>query len=202
MNQLETFRSNVPFSTAKSQIEDGDLLLYRCTKLIAVAGRGDYSHAAKVTWWDNDLFCLEVREFLGGRAVMLESQVEKYPGKIDVFESNPDGQWPGYSRRGAIRYMRRLTGCRYGWFNVIWAGISHLPFLRWFIKPQKDDALETNRPPFCSQAVTMADRIGGDVDPVEFLSDRLTEPNDLARSPFYRYRFTLVPDHYQPNLPD
>jgi hypothetical protein len=39
----------------------------------------------------------------------------------------------------------------------------------------------------------MADRLGGGVDPVENLPDRLTEPADLARSPFYRYRFTLLP---------
>jgi hypothetical protein len=37
----------------------------------------------------------------------------------------------------------------------------------------------------------MADRIGGGVDPVPHLADRLTEPADLARSPFFRYRFTL-----------
>jgi len=37
------------------------------------------------------------------------------------------------------------------------------------------------------------DRIGGGVDPVKHLADRLTEPADLARSPFYKYRFTLVP---------
>jgi len=27
---------------------------------------------------------------------------------------------------------------------------------------------------------------------VPHLADRLTEPADLARSPFYRYRFTLL----------
>ncbi len=30
------------------------------TGLIAVAGRGEYSHAAKAAWWDDDLFCLEM----------------------------------------------------------------------------------------------------------------------------------------------
>jgi hypothetical protein len=39
----------------------------------------------------------------------------------------------------------------------------------------------------------MTDRIGGGVDPVPHLSDRLTEPADLARSPFYEYAFTLIP---------
>ena len=39
----------------------------------------------------------------------------------------------------------------------------------------------------------MADRIGGGVDPVPHLTDRLTEPADLARSPFYQFLLTLVP---------
>jgi hypothetical protein len=38
----------------------------------------------------------------------------------------------------------------------------------------------------------MADRLGGGVDPVPHLADRLTEPADLARSPFYEYLFTLI----------
>jgi hypothetical protein len=56
----------------------------------------------------------------------------------------------------------------------------------------EDDAID-RRPPFCSQACAMVDRIGGGVDPVPHLADRLTEPADLARSPFYRYELTLVP---------
>ena len=56
----------------------------------------------------------------------------------------------------------------------------------------EDDAID-RRPPFCSQACAMTDRIAGGVDPVPHLSDRLTEPADLARSTFYEYAFTLVP---------
>ena len=52
-----------------------------------------------------------------------------------------------------------------------------------------DDA--STWPPFCSQAVSMADRQGG-IDPVPNLADRLTEPADLSRSEFYEYRFTLI----------
>ena len=39
----------------------------------------------------------------------------------------------------------------------------------------------------------MSDRIGGGVDPVAHLADRMTLPADLARSPFYAYLFTLTP---------
>ena len=40
--------------------------------VIAIAGRGRHSHAAKAAWWGDDLFCLEVREWHGGRAVTLD----------------------------------------------------------------------------------------------------------------------------------
>jgi hypothetical protein len=76
---------------------------------------------------------------------------------------------------------------------VATAALLHLPLVRWFVKPELDDNAIDRRPPFCSQACAMADRQGGGVDPVKDLADRLTEPADLARSPFYQYRFTLLP---------
>jgi len=38
----------------------------------------------------------------------------------------------------------------------------------------------------------MAYRIGGGVNAVPHLADRLTEPADLARSTLFRYVFTLI----------
>ena len=87
--------------------------------------------------------------------------------------------------------MRRLAGCDYGWWNLAGAALVHLPWLRLVVRANINDRNFSRRPPFCSQAVAMAERIGGRVDPVPQLADRLTEPADLARSPFYRYRFTL-----------
>lgn len=181
----------VLYDDARGQIAEGDLLLFRRRGLISIAGRGVHSHAAKAAWWDGDLFCVEIREFHGGRAVTLSSQVERYPGRIDVFETNPDGRWPGYDRAGAARFMRRLAGCDYGWWNLAGAALVHLPWLRLLVRANVNDRNFSRRPPFCSQAVAMAERLGGRVDPVPRLADRLTEPADLARSPFYRYRFTL-----------
>ncbi len=178
------------------EIQDGDLLLFRgrglVSRAIAAAGRTHYTHAARTAWWGNDLFCCEVREFYGGRAVTLESQVRRKPGSIDVFEANPDGLWSNYSRDGATRYMRRLAGCDYGYLGVLRAAVLHLPVWRFLWSPDTSDDRVTDQPPFCSQACVMADRLGGGVDPVPHLADRLTEPGDLARSPFFRYRFTLA----------
>jgi hypothetical protein len=110
-----------------------------------------------------------------------------------VYEVNPDDRWPEYNRAGSLRVMRRLAGCDYGYASLIMAAMLHLPLVRWFVRPDVDDESLERRPPFCSQACALADRIGGGVDPVKHLADHFTEPADLARSPFYRYRFTLIP---------
>ncbi len=189
-------RNLVSLTQYASLICDGDLLLFRgqglLSRLIGAAGRSDYSHAARAVWWGDLLFCCEVRELKGGRAVTLESQVTKYPGMIDVFETNPSRRWRTYDRRGAVRYTRRLAGCDYGYRGVLKAALVHVPLWRFLIRPDMNDQQRTSQPPFCSQACAMADRIGGGVDPVPHLADRVTEPADLARSPFYRYRFTLA----------
>ena len=183
----------VPLTEAREEIAEGDLLLFRRRGLIAMAGRGDHSHAAKAAWWDGDLFCLEVREWHGGRAVTLESQVQRFLGRIDVYRANAHQRWPEYDRARATKFMRRLAGCDYGYAAVLAAAMLHLPVVRLAVRAELDDSAIDRRPPFCSHACAMADRIGGGVDPVPHLADRLTEPADLARSPFYQYLFTLVP---------
>ena len=183
----------VDYNDTRQQIADGDLLLYRRRGLISQAGRGEHCHAAMAAWWADDLFCIETRALRGGRAVTLSSQVRRYPGRIDVYEANPENLCPQYDAAAAVRFMRRLAGCDYGWLNLLAAALLHLPLVRLFVCVQTDDQAINAWPPFCSQAVAMADRLGGHVDPVPHLADRLTEPADLARSVFYRYRFTLVP---------
>jgi hypothetical protein len=189
---------------AQEQIRDSDLLLFRRHGLIAIAGRGVHSHAAKAVWLRGKLFCAEVREFYGGRLVTLDSQVRKYPRRIDVFEADSDGSdyWyhgpgfrhvKGYDRSGAADFIIGLAGSPYGYWHIVLAACLHMPVLRIFCRPQLRDTDLNGKPPFCSEAVAMADRIGGGVDPVPNLADRLTEPADLARSTFYRYRFTLEP---------
>lgn len=182
----------VPLGIAARTIRDGDLLLFRGRGLIAIAGRGAHSHAAKAAWWGGELFCLEVREWHGGRAVTLASQVRKRPGQIDVYHANPADRWPEYDPAQATMFMRKLAGCDYGYMAVLAAAMLHLPLVRMAVRAELEDAGVDRRPPFCSQACAMADRLGGGVDPVPHLADRLTEPADLARSPFYKYACTLV----------
>ena len=119
----------VDLSQVAQQICDGDLLLFRASglvsRLIRAVGRSEYSHAAKAVWWAGDLYCCEVRELKGGRAVTLESQVRRHPGCIDVFETNPDGRWGEYDRSQAAEYMRRLAGCDYGYRGLLVAALRH-----------------------------------------------------------------------------
>lgn len=44
-----------PYRQVRQSIRDGDLLLFRRRGLIAIAGRGTHSHAAKAAWWGQDL---------------------------------------------------------------------------------------------------------------------------------------------------
>lgn len=188
---------------ARHVILDADLLLFRrpahslISRAISVAGRSEYTHAAKAAWYRPTashispmLLCAEVREFYGGRAVTLASQVKQFT--IDVFSANTR-RWPEYNRAGAAAWILSLAGSRYGYRAIFRAARAHLPIARWFYSPDLDDATDDHQPVFCSEAVAQADRLGGGVDPVPHLSDRATEPGDLARSDFYFYQCTLAP---------
>lgn len=185
-------RKLVRLGEVQHDLQDGDLLLFRSRGLISIAGRGVHSHAAKVAWWGGIPFCLEVREWYGGRAVTLVSQVDLFPGRIDLFRANPGGRWPEYNAAASTRYLRQLAGCDYGYAAVMEAALLHLPVVRTLVTAEVEDNAASRRPPFCSQACAMADRLAGGVDPAPYLADRLTEPADLARSPFYEYQFTFV----------
>jgi len=179
----------VCYTTARSKIRDGDLLLFRPRRglfgrLIAKAGRSEYSHAGMAAWWRRRLMCLETIQGRGGRAVLLSNVVASSPGRIDVYAAGEP-----FDRTAAVEAMIEITGRRYGWWSLVRTAVIHLPVARLFVRPNTDDAADGSLP-VCSQAVARAVRAGG-VDPVPNLADRLTEPGDLARSVFFRYRFTL-----------
>jgi len=182
----------VHYPLARRKIRDGDLLLFRPKRglmgwLITAAGRSEYSHATMAAWWNGRLMCLETVQGRGGRAVLLSNLVRKRAGRIDVFAANATRR--RFDRRAAVAAMIGITGQRYGWWSLLWVALRHLPVVRLFVRPDTDDAANGSLP-FCSQAVARACRAGG-VDPVPNMADRVTEPGDLARSTFFRFRFTL-----------
>ena len=177
-------------------ITSGDLVLFRgrglISRLIRACGRSPYSHAGMICFWSASPFLCEIREWHGGRAVTLASQVRKYGGRMDVFRVNRE-LFSQFSGTLAGTEMSRLAGDEYNYRGVLLAGLRRLPFLRLcFSHRTCDDQFPAHRGPlFCSEAVAQAARVGGGVDPVPLLADRLTEPGDLARSSLWKYAFTL-----------
>jgi hypothetical protein len=182
---------------AKPDILDADLLLFRgkgiVSHMIQSYGRGKYSHVAKASWLKGELFCAEVRELAGGRIVTLSSQVQKFPGAIDVYRTNPL-ELPQYNRAEADKLMLLFAGVEYGYLDILETYALHAWPLKYLAQANVDDDFVSKRPPYCSAACAIADRVGGGVDPVPNLADKQTEPSDLARSQLYRYVCTLIPD--------
>jgi len=189
------------FHDAAKSIENGDLLLFRrgwrpSNLLIGRAGRSEYVHAARAAWEHGELRLLDTLQGRGARNVSLRDQVERFPGSWDVFEPDPGNMAEifhvAYSPDVAVDTVRQYVGKPYGWGAIFLAALVHLPVVRLCVRPETDDAATINGPPFCSHLQALADRQAG-FDPVPNLADRLVEPGDLARSLFYRYRFTLDP---------
>jgi len=178
----------------RNATRSGDLLLTRRPRgVIARFGRGEHSHAGMAAWWGGDLMILEVREFAGGRVVWFDEELRKRGLPIDVYR--PDrAAYPRYDLSGSLRVMRRLAGCRYGYWAIARAAMAHAAFVRLFTPADVDDKAPVGPSPFCSGAIAHACRTGGGVDPVPNLADRAVEPADLARSLLFTHRFTVEPD--------
>ena len=187
------------YSAIRSQIFNGDVLLFRRPGLIARAGRGHYSHAAMAGWWDLELMCLEMREWVGGRAVTLSSQVRKYSGCIDVYRPNCSLQ----TAETAFRLMRQKTGNPYNYLGILQASLLHLVGIRLIARIDANDdddrrATVGDLPEFCSQAISSSYGQAG-LDPVRNMPHSRTEPNNLAQSTWAKPLWTLLADPSQPS---
>ena len=123
------------YAEARRQIRDADLLLFRrrdwLGRLIAVAGRSQYVHAAMAGWWKDRLMCVEMTKG-GGRAQLLSNLVARWPGVIDVYQANAGRR--RFSRERALRAMIGITGRRYGWTNLFHAALLHAPVFRFLAR--------------------------------------------------------------------
>jgi len=207
----------VPYHEAEQYIKEGDVLLFRgrglSSWLIKRYGSGVHSHAAMAHWDNDNLECIEFREFKGGRAVSLKSQVETHPDNIDIFRparqihSMNFSGWPenmeAYDREEQIDIfnedtakevtdvMLQLTGLPYGWKNIWKLAKHYLPFARLAKQNIKDD--DPMNVFVCSTAVAYAFRKAY-IDPVPYLADSAVMPADLARSALFKYQFTISKD--------
>lgn len=188
-------------------MQRADLLLYKGPagsfgRLIRIASRSAYSHAAMVDFRSNngdwDIPILVDVTTRGGRDVDLEREVAELPGCYDLYRANPYGRWKKFSRSAAAQRMQKFRGIKYGWGNILKASIAFLPGIRVFQKYDRfrvDDASTIKTPPFCSMAYAIACEAGG-VDPVHNRYHSETTPADLSQSLFFQYKCTLYPDGY------
>jgi len=180
---------------ALSRMRTADALLYRHGRdpidiAIAHTGRGEWCHAAMYEQGKDGPHVCDV-SFSGGGRRSLFDDVRKYPGVIEWFEANPDDRWPHFDRERAIARMREFEGCTYGWWSIFRIALRHLPWINLFLPIPPDDDY-AKYPPVCSEAVSISYRAGG-VDPIPYLADRLSEPDDLAHSLFLNSKALLIP---------
>ena len=205
----------LPFKNAVSQLHEADMLLFKGTgfigKGISFYSGGKYSHAAIVHFDNGKPYCVEQREFRGGRSVLLKSQVDDYPGQIDVYRAMPiiqksttsfvDGKlvtkWTSH-QLGDIRKKEitdlalSLTGQPYSWKNIWKFCLRFLPFIRLSQIHKTGENGDDDIPDsfVCSTVLTYCYRKVY-ADPCPHLSDVKTSPSDLGKSFLFSYVFTL-----------
>ena len=163
------------YDEVKSEIWESDLILVRNR-------RGNYFRAAKACLWDDKIFCIEIKKYRGVTAIPLEQLVLRYPGRVDVYEVNPQNRWETYDRQAAIAALKNILFSRRDLKTVL---------LETFWKLFNATEETNNTVPYGSEAIRLAERTGGMVDPRPDQTDERVKPNDLAVSPLYRYRFTF-----------
>lgn len=176
-----------PYHRVRDKIADGDVLLFRGTSLV---GRfGDYSHAAVAAWWGSSLMLIEMRAVLGGRVATLASALAQHDGQIDVYRPQTSQD----VRTVAARNMRRLAGCRYGWWQLLIACLHQIG-LRSIAPTYRlpESGLEEFKASrFCSEAVCWAYQRAG--YPLTNKPPHLTAPFELIEAPDrLHYLFTLA----------
>ena len=132
----DDLRQHRAYADVRGEIRDADLLLFRrrnwYTRLISVAGRSPYVHAAMAGWWKDRLMCVEMTSG-GGRAQLLSNIVERWPGACDVYRANAARR--RFSRQRTLAAMIAITGKPYGRLNLGRAALLHLPIFRFWFRP-------------------------------------------------------------------
>lgn len=205
----------LPYSDCKNLINEGDVLLFRAPPFPSIGWwitrytGGPYSHVALAHWDNNNLYCVEQREFKGGRSVLLQGQLADNPGRIDVFRAKPRVQQPTISikngkwdveyknknltyevKRQIVETALKMTGQEYGWKNIWNIFKAYAPGYR--VVSYKLPIEDSNVPQayVCSTLVAYSYRLHY-CDPCPNLNDDRTTPDDIGRSALFDYLFTI-----------
>lgn len=201
----------IPYHEAKNLIQEGDVLLFKAGGFIGrgiiLYTSGKHSHVALAHWDRDNLYCVEQREFKGGRSVLLDSQVNKY--YIDVYRPKPEF-WHGHidtnsgkavwekkvlseeTKHNITNTALELTGQPYGWGNIWEFCKCYLPLLH-LVKLFKKNGTNDHKMPknfVCSTVITYSYRKYY-ADPCPNLADSRTSPADISRSALFDYMFSI-----------
>ena len=211
-----------PYEDVEHLIKEGDVLLFRgqswMSKLIKVSGEGVHTHVGVASWVNGGvnippiLECVEFKEWVGGRAVVLEYQIEQNNCLIDVYRPVPhftsvtyehlpnthsnvnvvEVDRKEFNAKLVTRTMRQMTGLPYGWRRIRWLAQHKLLGLRLLYSKEDlvDDTLKDIVYPVCSTALAYSFSKHG-FDLVKNKSDEWTEPAHIGSSARLNYLFTL-----------
>lgn len=203
------------YSKCQHLIKDADILLFKCGKFpcfgwwISKYTRSPYSHVAMAHRVEDEILCLEFREFKGSREYPLINYINE-GCKIDVFRCVSSINYPEimlypsiqvydtYHRLSnniknkIIHTAKSLMNKPYSWWTIWTLAKYFIPFIRLRQPICKNG--EVNPSDFvCSTLISYSYRVNF-LDPVPFLADNQTTPGDLARSPLFYKLFEILPD--------
>ena len=182
---------HVGYAEARPQIHDGDILLWKPAtiigRLICWATGQAYSHASMAAYDpDGRLRNVEMIQHKGGKSEPLSAQVQKYPGRCEVWRPNR----PLYDGPAAVVPMLWLLGQPYGWLDFCLIAVQRLLGLR--IRRPNSNSPTWLR--FCSESIAYALRVGPKIVCCPGKDDSEVSPGDLADPRFADYQFALFPD--------
>ena len=217
---------SLKYEDAKPLINEADVLLFRgsgwVSYFISIGSESPYTHVGIASWINGDSNILECVEFkegspidalfglnsCGGRAVNLNREVVKNPGRIDVFRPvkfcsewifEEETQTTTLNRReinprAITSTMRKMTGLPYGWKRIWWLAKHKMLGFRLFtnVEDLQCDTIGDMIYPVCSTAIAYSFNANG-YDLIHNKSDQWAEPADIARSARLSYLFTLDP---------
>lgn len=194
---------------ALTKIKEADVLLYRAQDFpnagwwIAKYTGGQHSHVGLAHKDRDDWYCVEQKEFKGGRSIYLPNAIERNPNRIDVYRVVPVVYEPYFN--GELKWTTKeftediahkvtrtaltITGNSYGWKNIYNIAKGYAPFLR-LRRSEKCDDEKISQAYVCSTVISYSYRINY-VDPCPHISDDRTTPADIARSAVLKYLFTI-----------
>jgi len=205
----------IPWLEAKEHIREADVLLFRpkpfpsVGRILTAYTGGIHSHVALAHRDGDKLYCVEQKEFKGGRSVNLGKQVAKHKSRIDVYRTDscihiPEVEYSPSKSHASIEWVEKhfdeeaahkvveialdMTGDPYGWRNIWEMGKLFIPGFR-LLRSEKPD-INGLRAYVCSTVITYSFRKVY-ADPCPNLSDTRTTPADIAQSALFHYLFTI-----------